>query len=113
MPGTVYNPAVISDRGVAPTAVTPAATFEVPNNGLTVLRVVGVTGAANVTIANKSTIDGQAGPDLVNAIGAGNTKYLGPFPRGVYNNANGNIECAINTPANIASIEAIQLAGAL
>lgn len=112
MPGTVYPPAVINDKGVAPVAVAVAATFEVPNNGLMWLRVVGVTGAANLTIHNQTLQDGNPGPDLVVASAAGVTKIVGPFPRGLYNNAAGNIEVAINTPANITSIEANSMAGA-
>lgn len=111
MPGTVYNPTVVNDKGVAAGAVTPAATLEVVNNGLMWLRIIGVTGASTVTIHNQTTQDGNAGPDLVFNTAAGVTKVYGPFPRGLYNNAAGNIEVAIGTPANVSAIEACQMAG--
>lgn len=112
MPGTIYVPEVTSDKGVAPGAgIAPAATFEVRNNGLMWLRVTGVTGPASLTITNQTTQDQNPGPNLVVAIGAGVTKVIGPFPRGLYNNKAGNIEVTIDTPANISAIECYEMAG--
>jgi hypothetical protein len=113
MPGTVYVPQITNDKGIVPGAgITPAATFEVVNNGLMWLRVIGVTGAASLTITNQTMQDGNPGPNLVVPIGAGVTKVIGPFPRGLYNDKAGHIEVAIDTPVNISAIECYSMAGA-
>lgn len=42
-----------------------------------------------VTFVTPATLDGLAVTDLTVSVGAGETRAVGPFPPGVYNDANG------------------------
>ncbi len=62
----------------------------VVNDGhvIAVLRNSGA-GSHTTTIQTPGTIDGLALADLTVVVAAGATKYVGPFPKGVYNQADG------------------------
>lgn len=62
------------------------------NDGKTVLYVKnGGVGSTNVTISTPGTVDGLAIADLVVAVGNGVNKLIGPFPPGIYNQSDGNV----------------------
>lgn len=83
------------------------------NDGKVRLLVVnGGVGSINVTITTPATpagrlIDGQAVADRVIAVGAGKHAWLGPFPKGVYNDANGQVKatCSGVTSVTLAILE--------
>lgn len=47
----------------------------------------GSGGSINVTLNIKATLDGAAAVNPVVAVGAGVTKIIGPFPKGIYNDS--------------------------
>ncbi len=60
------------------------------NTGNEVLLVEnGGTGAVTLTFITYATVDGLAVNDLQISVPAGETHLIGPFPTGVYNDANG------------------------
>ena len=100
MAGTVLAVQNINDNGVTPAFQAAAAQMEVPNLGNMILHVHGGAGAANVSLKNQTTQDGNAGPDKVINVPAGQDRIIGPVPKGLFNLANGNAQIAIDTPAN-------------
>jgi len=76
--------------GVAPPAETNADVangHHISNDGRVVLlaRNSDAGGAHNVTIQTPGTIDGLAVADRVVSLPLSSSKYIGPFPTGVYN----------------------------
>ncbi|MBS3927087.1 MAG: hypothetical protein KGZ65_00080 [Sphingomonadales bacterium] len=68
-------------------------TYLVPNDGKTILHIK-KSGATDctVTIATPNTVDGLAVGDLTVTVPATTgDKHIGPFPREIYNNADGKI----------------------
>lgn len=56
-----------------------------PTTGREVLVIKnGGVGSVTLTVATPSTVDGLPVGDLTAAIGAGETRMIGPFPPGVY-----------------------------
>lgn len=45
-----------------------------------------------VTFVTQATVDGQAVGDLAVVLAAGETRSIGPFPTGIYNDVNGNLQ---------------------
>jgi hypothetical protein len=62
-----------------------------PNSGVEMVHVkTGGTGCV-VTIQTPGTVDGLAVPDRTITIGTNSERMIGPFPPGVYNQADGSI----------------------
>ena len=71
-------------------------TYVFPNDGRTCLYASNSTGGAlDVTVTTPGTIDGLAVADLVVEVPDTNDVILGPFPKDVYNNANGLVQVAV------------------
>jgi hypothetical protein len=63
------------------------------NSGQEVVQIFnGDSGSHNVTFVTQATCDGLSVTDLVVAVAAGVTKTIGPFPSGIYNDANGLLQ---------------------
>lgn len=74
------------------------------NDGKVRLLVVnGGVGSINVTILTPSNrlIDGQAVADRVIAVGAGKHAWLGPFPKNVYNDADGLVKATCSGVSSV------------
>jgi len=64
-----------------------------PNDGRTYLDVNnGSGGAITVTAAVQQTVDGKAVTGNAVSVGAGARTKIGPFPPGIYNDANGRVQ---------------------
>lgn len=67
-------------------------THKIRNDGKTFLRVVNGGGSTcNVTIATPGNVAGNAVADRVVSVAAGAEQNIGPFPTGVFNDSNGDI----------------------
>lgn len=66
-------------------------TYTFPNDGKTILHVKKTgAGECTVTIVTQSTVDGQAVADRTVSVPATTgDRFIGPFPREQYNDANG------------------------
>ena len=63
------------------------------NDGRTYLDINnGSGGSITVTFVTQQTVDGLAVADLAVAVGAGVRTKVGPFPPGIYNDANGRVQ---------------------
>lgn len=83
---------------VARTGLTPAYTagnvdgHSIVNDGRVCTHVKNGSGSSiNVTVQTPGTVDGLAVSDLVVAVPAGQERMIGPFPPGVYNQADGTV----------------------
>src|SRR5574340_260270 len=73
-----------------------------PNTGSEFLFVKNGSGAGIVaTLDVTATVDGVAVPDKTVNIAAGESRLIGPFPKGFYNDANGRVKV---TCAPVASV---------
>lgn len=61
----------------------------------------GSAGSINATLDIKPNIDGAAVTDPVVAIAAGVTKIIGPFPPGLYNDANNRAKVTCSAVASV------------
>ena len=89
---------VLAVQQVARTGLTPSFSaanvdgHNVANDGKVVLEVKNGSGAPiNVTFQTPGSVDGNAIADLVVAVPAGGDKICGPFPPGIYNQADGTM----------------------
>lgn len=86
----------ITRAGLTPAytgSLSTSDTYLIPNDGKTYIHVK-KTGANNctVTVATQNTVDGLAITDLtVTVVATTGDKKIGPFPRDIYNNADGEI----------------------
>ncbi len=68
---------------------------EFVNNGGELLLLEHTNGAGadmTLTIVTQQTVDGEAVADKTITIGKGTIQLLGPFPTGIYNDANGKVQ---------------------
>ncbi|HUM37544.1 MAG TPA: hypothetical protein PLQ85_11795 [Anaerolineae bacterium] len=81
-------------------AATPTGD-QFPNDGRTLLAVYNGHGSASRTVSVniQRDVDGQDPPDRTVTIGAGETRLIGPFPTGIYNDANGRVQLAYSDSA--------------
>lgn len=62
------------------------------NHGETIIVITNSgVGSHTVTVQTPKTVGGLAVAELTNAIAAATTEYMGPFPPGTYNQANGQV----------------------
>lgn len=61
----------------------------------------GGAASINVTLDIVATLDGQPVTDPVVAVGAGVTKIIGPFPTGIYNDANGRVNVSYSAVTSV------------
>ena len=82
-------------------------THKVRNDGQTFIRVVNGGGSpAVVTIATPTKVGGNAIADRVVSVAAGTEQNIGPFPPGIYNDSNGDINITFDfvTTVTIAAL---------
>lgn len=84
----------ISRAGVEPSLASAAGGGDqFINSGSEFFEVVnGGGGGITVTIATQATVDGKAIADDAISVGAGEAHRIGPFPPGLYNDANGYVQ---------------------
>lgn len=84
-------------------AAVAANNAEFTNDGRTILCVLNTGTACNITLITQGTVDGQAVGDPVIAVGIHATKVtmIGPFPPGIYNDDDGNMEIDIDDDTNV------------
>jgi hypothetical protein len=94
------TPATRGTNGVNLAGVAAAGGGDVfPNTGAEVLVIKNGGGSGiTLTVATPITMDAPAGglavADLTASIGAGETRMVGPFPPGIYNDGSGNVSSA-------------------
>ena len=72
------------------------------NTGREFIEIANGSGSSiNVTIATQSTVDGLAVADRVVAVGAGETKKIGPFPKGAYNDSDGKVQVTYSAAGSV------------
>jgi hypothetical protein len=72
------------------------------NDGQTVLLVVNGSGSSiNITLAIAQLVDGQTPASRVVAVAAGASTLIGPFPRAVYNAADGTMPIAYSAVTTV------------
>lgn len=100
--------AVLSVQEIVSTRLTPsfaaaaAGGDEVPNDGRTYLEVVNGGGSSiTVTITTAGTIAGRAIADDAVTVAAGARAKIGPWPTGLYNAADGNVDVAYSAVTSV------------
>lgn len=84
-------------------AAVAANNAEFINDGRTILCVLNTATALNITLITQETVDGQAVDDPVMAVGihADKVSMFGPFPPGIYNNSDGDMEIDIDDDTSV------------
>lgn len=106
----------VSRAGVVPAtdpnAVTPdAVSDKLPNTGKEFVFVKnGSGGPINVTAVTTIQVDGQNVADLVVAVADGASALIGPFPPGIYSDANDQVDiaCSANTSVILLALSLTQ-----
>jgi hypothetical protein len=97
-----------NSTGVVVTYAAAALTNTVANLGRTIVLVKNDSVASiNATLKSRLSVDGNVVPDKVIAVAAGTEKVIGPFPPGIYNDADGlvQIDISVITTVGIAVIQ--------
>lgn len=84
-------------------AAVAANDAEFINDGRTILCVLSASDATEITFITPVTVDGQAvhDPVMTVAIHATRVSMFGPFPPGIYNNSDGDIEVDIDQDTGV------------
>lgn len=82
---------------------------EIPNTGQQFLHVKNGGGSdIVVTITSTATYGGLAVADPTVTVTAGEDRFIGPFPPGVYNNSNGRVAVAYDSVTSV-TVAALRL----
>jgi len=78
-----------------------AAGDQFANDGRTLVAVYNSHGTASrtVSIDVQQDVDGQDPPSRTVTVAAGETRLIGPFPTGIYNDANGRVQLTYSDSA--------------
>ena len=97
------SPVAITRAGVTGTGDTPSADGNYwTNTGGEFLYVTnGSGGALTVTLVTQATVDGNAVADPTVTVADATSKFIGPFPRYVFNDANGRAHITTSTQASV------------
>jgi hypothetical protein len=81
------------------------------NDGRTLAAIYNSHGSASRTVSFdiQKTVDGQDPPSITVTLTAGQTKLVGPFPTGIYNDANGRVQVTYSDSAVNTYIGAFKL----
>lgn len=80
-----------------------------PNTGREYLQIFnGDSGSHTVTPVTQLAPDGQTVSALTVAVPAGATKVIGPFPPGVYNDVNGNVQLTYSAVTSV-TVKVVQV----
>ena len=84
-------------------AAVAANDAEFPNDGRTMLCVLCASDATTITFITQGTVDGNAiaDPVMTVTVDAVDVSMFGPFPPGVYNNADGDIEVDVSQDTGV------------
>lgn len=103
MPRTAVSVQQVSRTAITPTyaAGDSANGHSLLNSGAEFLHVkTGATGTT-VTVQIPSTVDGQAVTNKTYVIGTTTERMIGPFPPGIYNQADGNVYIDLSSSATV------------
>ena len=92
------HPALRTGLNITTNDVTGASsnTYIFPNNGRVVLYASNASGGPlDVTVVTPNTSDGLAVADRVVEVPDATAMLIGPFPKDIYNNANGLVEFSL------------------
>jgi len=89
-------------------AIGSADQYVIPNNGRMIFRVSGGSADVTMTVATFGNIDGNEIEDRDEVIAANATRYFGPYPVDIYNNADGQIDVSFAAADGDLTIEVIQ-----
>lgn len=101
----------ITRTGLEPAYAAAAAAADgnsFPNDGRTFLAVVNGATDVEVTLKIARTIDGQAAVNPTVTVPATETRMIGPFPPGIYNQTDGSVHVDCDDESNV-TIAAIRL----
>ncbi len=85
------------------TAAAASNNYYIPNNGRVILICAAGT-SATITVETPNTSDGLAVADLTVALGNTNVRAIGPFPQGIYNDAQGRIKVTVSAACDIYAV---------
>lgn len=89
----------ITDNDVTSSA---SDTYIFPNDGRTCIAAANASGGSgNVVVVTPNTVDGLAITDLTVAVADSKQTVIGPFPKDVYNNANGIVQLTTSVVMSI------------
>lgn len=99
----ILTAATVSRAGVdVAGAAADAAGDEWANTGYEFVQVRNASaGVVTVTLDIRATLDGATVTDPTVSLAAGETKIIGPFPTGLYNDANGRARIAYSAVASV------------
>jgi hypothetical protein len=90
----------VLNSGVLPTPVAVSASDVFDNGGNEFVRVINSSGGTTCTFTTPATVEGVAVSDPAVALTAGQSKMVGPFKTGIFNDANGRVTVACSPTAN-------------
>ena len=97
-----YTVQTVTRSGITPTKNAVASSDNFVNDGRTVLHVTnGSGGSLTVTIVTPNTSDGLAVADRTVTIPNGEERVIGPFPRSVYNDSDGNVTVQFSATTSV------------
>jgi len=93
MARTAINYQQVERAGLVPTPSNASADGnKFTNDGRIILRVFNDNGSAiTVTVQTPGMVDGLSIADRTVSVANGDTKYIGPFPPGIYNQSDGMV----------------------
>ena len=96
IPASPGNPGIL-------VAAVAANNAEFANDGRTILCVLCASDATTITFITQGTVDGNAiaDPIMTVTIDAAEVSMFGPFPPGIYNNDEGDIELDISQDTGV------------
>lgn len=99
----ILTPTAVSRAGNPLTSTAASAGGDsFPNTGKEFLVIKnGGAAAITVTLDIQQTVDGQAVTDKTVSVAAGATVLIGPFPTGIYNDANGRVNITYSSVTNV------------
>lgn len=97
-----YTVQSVTRDGVTPTENAVAASDQFANDGHTILWVDnGSGGELTVTIVTPNTVDGEAIADKTVTVADGFKSAIGPFPRSIYNDSDGNVTVQFSSTTSV------------
>lgn len=88
------------------TAATAGNNYLIPNDGRTLL-LANSSGGGTVTVLKPNAVDGDAISGKALTATAGKTIAFGPFPPGVYNDANGKMTVQVSANTDIMAVRGV------
>ncbi len=110
MARTALVPANVSRSGLTlPATAAPVTDLKFVNTGCELL-IVSASAGCTVTLNVAKKVDGQQPAAKAVAVGAGETKIIGPFPTAAYNQAGGVVNIDLDTKTGV-TIDVVNVPG--